>query len=102
MDVAGIVEAAPKGPAGRSRGCPHELVRLRLDFARPFASTAIAEFTFTPDGGGTVVTWSMSGENSLLAKALHLFMNMDRMIGGNFEKGLAKMRAIAESTARRE
>ena len=81
---------------------PHELVRFRLDFMRPFTSTSTAEFTFTPDGDGTVVTWSMLGENNLLASALHLFMDMDAMIGGNFEKGLAQMKAAAEAPARKE
>jgi carbon monoxide dehydrogenase subunit G len=69
---------------------------------RPFKSTSTAEFTFTPEGDGTVVTWSISGENNLLAKALHLFMNMDAMIGGNFQKGLAQMKAVAEATARKD
>ena len=64
---------------------------------RPFKSTSTAEFTFTPEGDHTVVTWSMSGENNLLAKAIHLFMDMDKMIGGNFEKGLAQMKAVVEA-----
>ena len=79
---------------------PHELVRLRLDFKRPFASTSTAEFTFAPDGKRTVVTWSMSGEKDLLAKALHLVMDMDRMIGDKFDEGLAQMKAIAEAGPR--
>ena len=80
---------------------PHELVRLRLDFKRPFASTSTAEFTFAPDGERTVVTWSMSGEKNFLAKALHLVMNMDTMIGGKFDEGLVQMKAVAEATARK-
>ena len=79
---------------------PHELVRFKLDFMRPFKSTSTAEFTFTPEGDHTVVTWSMSGENTLLAKALHLFMDMDKMIGGKFDEGLAQMKAVAEATAK--
>jgi hypothetical protein len=78
---------------------PHELVRLRLDFKQPFESTSIAEFTFVPQGDQTLVTWSMSGEKNLLAKAVHLVMDMDRMIGGKFEEGLARMKARAEATA---
>jgi uncharacterized protein YndB with AHSA1/START domain len=80
---------------------PHELVRLRLDFKKPFQSTCTAEFVFAAEGDRTVVEWSMSGENNLVAKAVHLVMDMDRMIGGNFEKGLAQMKAIAETTARK-
>jgi hypothetical protein len=81
---------------------PHELVRMRLDFMRPFASTAFAEFTFAPDDGRTAVTWSMAGRNNFMAKAIHLIVNMDRMIGGQFEHGLAalKLQAEAKSAAR--
>jgi hypothetical protein len=68
---------------------------------RPFKSTSTAEFTFTPEGDHTVVTWSMSGENNLLAKAIHLFMDMDKMIGGRFDEGLAQMKAVAEATAKK-
>ncbi len=80
---------------------PHELVRLRLDFKRPFASTSTAEFTFAPDGKHTMVTWSMSGEKNLFAKALHLFMDVDTMIGAKFDEGLAQMKTVAEATARK-
>jgi len=79
---------------------PGELVRLRLDFERPFASTSAAEFTFAPDGERTLVTWSMSGDKNFLAKALHMVVNMDRMIGARFDEGLAQMKTIAEATAR--
>jgi hypothetical protein len=80
---------------------PPDLVRLRLDFAQPFESTSVAEFTFAPEGDRTLVTWSMSGDKNLVAKALHLVMNMDKMIGGKFEEGLARMKAAAEATASR-
>jgi uncharacterized protein YndB with AHSA1/START domain len=79
---------------------PGELVRLRLDFERPFKSTSTAEFTFAPDGGQTLVTWSMSGEKNFLAKAVHLLMDMDKMIGGKFDGGLARMKALAEAATR--
>jgi uncharacterized protein YndB with AHSA1/START domain len=80
---------------------PDELVALRLDFRRPFESTSVAEFTFAPRGDRTLVTWSMSGEKNFLAKALHLVMDMDRMIGGKFDEGLARMKALAETTVRK-
>jgi len=78
---------------------PHELVRYRMEFLKPFAATATAEFTLSPAGAGaTHVTWAMQGENNFMAKAMHLVMNMDRMIGGQFEKGLAGLGAAAAST----
>lgn len=79
---------------------PNERVGLKLEFFKPFAGTNTAEFTFKPEGGQTRVTWSMSGDKNFMAKAIHLFMNMDQMIGGQFEKGLADMKAIAEATAK--
>jgi len=80
---------------------PSELIRLKLEFFRPFAATNMAEFTFQPQSTGTTVTWAMTGRKNFLTKAMGLVMNMDRMIGGNFDKGLAELKTIAESEARR-
>ena len=76
---------------------PNELIRFRLDFVKPFAVTNTAEFTFTPRGDQTAVTWSMSGRQNFMAKAFCMFMSMDKMVGGEFEKGLAQMKSVAES-----
>jgi uncharacterized protein YndB with AHSA1/START domain len=78
---------------------PNELIRVRLDFVRPFASTAVAEFTFTPEGGMTSVTWSMTGRKNFVAKTIGLVMSMDRMIGGRFEQGLARLKSLSETAA---
>lgn len=75
---------------------PSERLRINLEFFKPFAATNTAEFTFRPEGDKTLVTWSMSGKNNFMAKAVGLVMNMDKMIGGMFEKGLADMKAIVE------
>ena len=79
---------------------PGELIRIKLEFVRPFASTSAAEFVFKPEGERTVVTWALDGRNGFPAKAMGLVMNMDRMIGDDFEKGLAQIKAIAEATPR--
>jgi Polyketide cyclase / dehydrase and lipid transport len=79
---------------------PSDLIRIKMEFLKPFASTSTAEFTFRPEGDHTVVTWSMEGRNNFMAKAIHLVMNMDKMIGGQFEKGLAQMKAVAEAAPR--
>ncbi len=76
---------------------PNEIIRFRLDFAKPFAVTNTAEFTFTPRGDQTAVTWSMSGRQNFMAKAFCMFMSMDKMVGGEFEKGLAQMKSVAEA-----
>ncbi len=76
---------------------PDELVRISLQFLKPFAATSTAEFTFRPDGDRTAVTWSMVGEANFVAKIFHLFIDMDKMIGGNFERGLTDMKSIVEA-----
>src|SRR5438552_13299704 len=80
---------------------PGELVRLKLEFVKPFAATNTAEFTFKPEGERTAVTWSMYGHNKFIARAVGLFVNMDKALGGEFEKGLASMKSVAEASARK-
>jgi hypothetical protein len=79
---------------------PSDLIRVKLDFVKPFAGTSVAEFTFRPEGDRTAVTWTMTGEKNFVAKAIHLVMNMDRMIGDQFDKGLAAMKTVAEAAPR--
>ena len=80
---------------------PSELVKFRLDFLKPFDSTCFAQFTFKLEGDQTVVTWSMEGKNNFVAKAMGLFMNCEKMVGGQFEKGLAQLKSLAEEAARK-
>ena len=76
---------------------PGELVRIKLEFFKPFAATNTAEFSFKPAGADTTaVTWSMAGQNTFLSKAISLFVDMDRMVGGMFDQGLTQMKAIVE------
>ncbi|HEX5816160.1 MAG TPA: SRPBCC family protein, partial [Methylomirabilota bacterium] len=63
--------------------------------------TNVAEFTFEPAGDRTVVTWTMTGRNNFVARAVHLFIDIDRMVGGYFEKGLASMKAVVETATPR-
>ena len=84
-----IIESAPSG-----------LIRLKLEFLKPFRATNTAEFIFQPEGGQTIVTWSMSGRNNFFFKVFGLFMNCDQMIGKDFEKGLAAMKSVAEVAAK--
>jgi hypothetical protein len=80
---------------------PSELVRIRLEFLKPFKATNTSEFTFKPDGQQTLVTWSMSGQRNFMMKAFGLFMNFDKMVGGDFEKGLASMKSVTEALAKK-
>lgn len=79
----------------------NQLVRVKLDFKKPFEDTSTGEFTFSPDKNGTRVTWAMYGENKFLAKAICLFMNQDKMVGDAFEKGLATLKTLNESVAKK-
>lgn len=79
---------------------PSDLIRIRLEFLKPLRGTSTAEFTFKPEGDHTIVTWSMDGQNNFIAKAIHLFMDMDKMVGGRFEMGLARMKSVVEAAPR--
>jgi hypothetical protein len=78
---------------------PDQLIRIKLEFVRPFAGTSDTEFRFKPEGDRTLVTWGMAGDHTFLSKAICLFMDMDRNLGGDFEKGLAQIKAISEKSA---
>ena len=78
-----------EAPAGK--------VVIKLDFIKPFEGHNVAEFTLTPDGDATRVTWAMHGNRPLMAKIVGLFMNMDTMIGGSFETGLASLKGVSEA-----
>jgi hypothetical protein len=79
---------------------PSDLIRIKLEFMKPFAATNTTEFSFKPEGNQTLVTWSMFGTNNFMAKAFGLFMNMDKMVGGDFEKGLAQIKSVVEAVAK--
>jgi hypothetical protein len=72
-------------------------IDIKLEFIKPFAATNTTIFTFarTPEGNKT--TWAMEGENSFMGKAFGLLMDMDSLVGKDFEKGLAAMKTAAES-----
>jgi len=71
---------------------------LKLDFIKPFAGHNVTEFNFTPgEKGGTKVSWAMSGPSPYISKLMGIFCNMDRMIGAQFEKGLANLKSVTET-----
>lgn len=78
---------------------PPELVKFDLNFVKPMPGLCPTTFQFTPEGAGTKVTWTMSGTKNFIAKGFCMFMDMDKMCGGMFEQGLAKMKSISESGA---
>lgn len=74
-------------------------IGIELEFIEPFACTNAATFRFEPVPGGTRVTWSMDGRNKFLAKAMSIFMDMDKLVGSDFEKGLASLKSLSEAPA---
>ena len=76
---------------------PNTSVVQKLEFLKPWASTCDVHFTIAPEGEGSKVTWAMDGNNDTMAKVMSLFMNMDSMVGKDFEKGLGKLKALTES-----
>jgi uncharacterized protein YndB with AHSA1/START domain len=75
---------------------PPSKVAIKLDFLKPFEAHNTAEFTLAPRGDATDVTWAMHGPNLFIGKLMSVFMSMDRMVGKDFERGLASMKAAAE------
>ena len=77
---------------------PSEL-DVQLQFTAPMTATNMAEFRFKPEADGTRVSWAMTGENGFIGKAFSLVMNMDKMLGADFERGLSALKQQAESKA---
>ncbi|HEY0063084.1 MAG TPA: SRPBCC family protein [Telluria sp.] len=71
-------------------------VLIKLDFKDPVESNNLTEFTLTPDGDGTKVTWNMKGPMPFISKIMTVFVDMEKMIGPDFEKGLAGLKTAAE------
>ena len=92
-------EGNGKAGAGRMEiveATPPSKVAIQLDFIKPFEGHNIAEFALAPQGGATQVGWSMRGPSPYIAKLMGIFFNMDKMIGQDFEVGLANLKAAAE------
>lgn len=76
---------------------PPSRIVIKLDFFSPFKAHNTAEFIMRPQASATNVTWAMHGPVNFMAKIMHLFVNMDRMCGDQFQQGLTSMKAVAES-----
>jgi hypothetical protein len=78
---------------------PPSRIRINLDFVKPFEAHNIVEFTLEPKGNVTNVKWAMRGDTPYFAKIIHVFIDMDSMVGKDFEAGLASLKVIAEKPA---
>ncbi len=71
-------------------------IRIKLDFIQPFEAHNTVLFSLTPKNGGTEVSWAMEGPTPFSAKIVHVFFNMDKMVGGDFETGLNNLKTLTE------
>ncbi len=78
---------------------PPELVEVEQEFVRPMAGKARMTFILVPRDGGTRLTWKMDGTNDFIGRAICMFMNMDALVGKNFEKGLGAIKSLVEEHA---
>lgn len=75
-----------------------ERLGISIAFLRPMVATNQIVFTFAADGDGTTVTWTMTGTNNFMGKAFALFVDLDKLVGGDFAKGLAKLKTVCETS----
>ncbi len=75
---------------------PPSKLAINLNFVKPFEANNRVNFTLTPGADGTEVAWSMEGKNNFMSKVMQVFMSMDKMVGPDFEAGLANLKAAAE------
>ena len=92
-------ENAGKGSMEITETNAPKLVRIKIDFSAPMAASNMIDFVMAQTGTVTRVTWAMYGPNSYVSKIFQIFMSMDKMVGNDFEKGLARLKTAAESTA---
>ena len=88
-----VTESTPPAPTAAGK------VVMDLNFTEPFEAANVTTFNITPDGDKSKVSWVMTGKNNFMSKAAGLFMDMDKMIGADFEKGLADLKALTEKDA---
>ena len=86
-----------KGKMTIEESVPGAKVGIKLEFVKPMKSTAINALTLAGTPAGSLVTWSMDGNHNFIGKAFGMFMDMDKMLGTDIEKGLAQLKTVAES-----
>ena len=93
-------EKVGKGKQTITGSVPDEKITQKLEFQEPMQSVAQVAFTLQAEGEATKVTWSYDADNDFMAKAFGLFMDMDAMLGGDFDRGLKSMKPLAEDAAK--
>lgn len=102
--VGAVYDWQSNGKAGQGRmtireAAPAHRLLINLDFIKPIPATNSAEFLLQPSGDGTVVTWAMFGPSPFMSKLMGTVMNMDDLIGKDFERGLENLKRLSEQDA---
>lgn len=102
--VGAVYDWQSNGKAGQGRmtireAAPAHRLLINLDFIKPFPATNSAEFLLQPSGDDTVVTWAMFGPSPFMSKLMGTIMNMDDLIGKDFERGLENLKRLSEREA---
>jgi len=100
--VGAVYEWSGNKKAGQGRmeiteAVPASKIVIALDFIKPFKASNITTFSLTPEDSGTRVVWSMTGSRPLLMRVLGFLFNPEKMVGPDFEKGLAKLQEATSS-----
>lgn len=106
--VGAVYEWDSQGKAGAGRmeitdmraGAESALIAIRLEFRKPWKATNTAEFLMTPTEHGTDLSWAMFGPSPFTSKVMGVFINLDRMVGKDFEAGLEALKRNAEQAPR--
>jgi hypothetical protein len=86
------------GSAEIVESVPNQRVGIKISYQKPMVMEQLAEYSVVPQGSGSVVTWSVVGKNTFPARVACVFMNMDKVVGGMFEKGLANLKKLVEES----
>jgi uncharacterized protein YndB with AHSA1/START domain len=89
-------DKAGAGEMAIAESVPDQKIAIQLAFTKPYVPASVIDFRFRPEGAGTNVTWPMTGENNFALKAISLFYGMDKLVGPDFERGLAQRKTLAE------
>ena len=76
---------------------PNELVQIKLIMIKPFRAENLVEYRLAPEAGGTRFTWTMSGDGGFFGKLMNVFIDCDKMMGGQFDEGIANLKTLCES-----
>lgn len=86
------------GSATISESMPNQKVGIQLEYVKPYDMKQYSEYLLKSEGGSTTVTWRVTGQNNFMGRFICIFMNMDKMVGGMFEKGLSNLKALVEKS----